>query len=187
VKWWWWLAAFNNFQFSTEVHCIQFQPANRSSTTHSQMLQVIDTSTAVSSVMLRTGYCYVCADMALFQQYLLYKPYVKCGSATKCQRKFHCKFPGNTVSSTGGIHKLIKKFRSLGHFWTRNMLQNAVRLLTKYRIKKASFKHTPQKSVRCPAQETGISKPSAATAMSLLKLRLYKATCSSCFATTWPG
>jgi hypothetical protein len=48
------------------------------------------------------------------QHAFLYESYVKCGSARKCQRKFHRKLSGITVPSITGIHKLIKKVRSTG-------------------------------------------------------------------------
>jgi hypothetical protein len=38
----------------------------------------------------------------------------------------------------------------------------------------AMLEHTPQKSLRCLAQETGISKSSAAIATNLLKFWLHK-------------
>jgi hypothetical protein len=40
----------------------------------------------------------------------------------------------------------------------------------------ATFEHTPTKSLKCLAQETGVSESSARSATQLLKLRPYKTT-----------
>jgi hypothetical protein len=59
----------------------------------------------------------VCVDMVPYtvgQRVFLYEPYVKCCSARKCRRKIRRKFPGITVPSTTGIHKLINKVWSTG-------------------------------------------------------------------------
>jgi biotin operon repressor len=51
-------------------------------------------------------------------------------------------------------------------------------VLTKEKLDEigARLEHTSQKSLRCLAQQTGISKSSVAKAMKLLKLQLYKVT-----------
>jgi hypothetical protein len=64
----------------------------------------------------------------------LYESYVKRGSARKCRRKFHRKFPRISAQRTNGIHKLINKVRSngqLGHFWTRYLFRKPRVLLPK--------------------------------------------------------
>jgi hypothetical protein len=81
---------------------------------------------------------------------------VEYGSAGKHQIKFHCKFSG-TVSSTRGIHELTKKVRS-----TQSLLYNKparkCHVLTEEKLDEtgARSEDTPQKSVSCLAQETGI-------------------------------
>jgi hypothetical protein len=69
------------------------------------------------------------------------------------------KFPGNTVPSTRGVQKLIKKVRSTGSLLDKKPARKC-HVLTKEIPDeiRAKLKHTPEKSVRYPAQETGISK-----------------------------
>jgi hypothetical protein len=114
---------------------------------------------------------------AVEQRVFLYDSYVKCGSARKCRRKFCRKFPGVTIPSTTGIHKLIYKVRSTGSVLDKKPAKKC-RVLTKEKLDeiKARLEHTPQKSLRHLAEETGISKSSAAKATKLLKLKPYKAT-----------
>jgi hypothetical protein len=66
----------------------------------------------------------VCVDVVKYtvkQCAFLVKSYVECGSAREYHRKFYCKFPRNTVPSTTGTRKPIKKVL-LVHFLTRNLL-----------------------------------------------------------------
>jgi hypothetical protein len=111
------------------------------------------------------------------QRVFLYDSYVKCGSARRCRRKFCRKYPGNTVPSTRGIHKLIDKVRSTGSLLDKKPARKR-RVLTEEKLDEigARLEHTPHKSLRCLAQEMGISKSSAATATKLLKLRPYEVT-----------
>jgi hypothetical protein len=61
--------------------------------------------------------------------------------------------------------------------WTRNLIKkNAVFTKGKLDKRGARLEHTPLKSLRHLAQETGISISSAAKATKLLKLWQYKAT-----------
>jgi hypothetical protein len=70
---------------------------------------------------------------------------------------------------------LLRKSGTLGHFWTRNQLGNAV-CLSKKKIDEiwARLENTPQTTLACLAQEAGVSESSPATATKLLKLRPYK-------------
>jgi hypothetical protein len=94
----------------------------------------------------------------------LYESYVKCGSAIKRQRKFHHKFPGITVPSTTGIHKLNKKVRSTGSLLDKKPAKKKWCVLTKEKLDdiRARLEYTPQKSLRHLPQETSILKLSAA-------------------------
>jgi hypothetical protein len=95
---------------------------------------------------------------------------MKYGSARKCRRKFRRKFPGITVPNTTGIHELINKI-----WFTGSLLDNKPAKNTRCPYRR-NLEHTSQKSLRRLAQETSISKSSAAEATKLLKLRQYKAT-----------
>jgi hypothetical protein len=97
--------------------------------------------------------------------------HVKCGFARNCCRKFCCKFPGITVPSIAGTYKLINKVRSTRSLLDKKPAKNR-HVPTEEEIDKirARLEHTPQKSLRCLAQETSISKLSAAKATKLLKL-----------------
>jgi hypothetical protein len=104
---------------------------------------------------------------AVEQRVFLYESYVKCGSGRKCRRKFPCKFPGITVPSTSDIHELSNKVRSTGSLLDKKPAKKKYRVLTEEKLVeiRARLEHTPQKSLRRPAQKTGISKSSAAKVM----------------------
>jgi hypothetical protein len=84
---------------------------------------------------------------------------MKYGSARKCWRKFCFKFLKITVPSTTDIHELINKGRSTGSLVDKKPVEKC-HLLTEGKLDKigARLEHTPQKSLRCFAQETSISK-----------------------------
>lgn len=75
----------------------------------------------------------------------LYKSYVKCGSAGKCWRTFHCKFPGKTVQSTTGMHELIMKVRSTGLLLDKEPARENHASRRKIYMKYGQGKHIPQK------------------------------------------
>jgi hypothetical protein len=60
------------------------------------------------------------------QRVFLYESFVKYVSARKCKRKLIVNFLGITVPSTTGIHRLIKKVRSLGSLLDKKPARNAV-------------------------------------------------------------
>jgi hypothetical protein len=62
------------------------------------------------------------------------------------------------------------------HFWRRNLIQTQCVTKEKLDEIRAGLAHTPQKELRCLAQETSISKSLVATAVKLLVLYLYMAT-----------
>jgi hypothetical protein len=76
----------------------------------------------------------------------------------KCKQKFCLKFPRITVPSTTGIHKLIKNVRSNGSPLEKKLVTNAVHLPTKKtdELEDRSEQHTPQKTLKCLAQQMGI-------------------------------
>jgi hypothetical protein len=82
-----------------------------------------------------------------------------------------------TVPSTTGIHELINKVRSTGSLLDKKPAKKHS-VFTKEKLDEigARLEHTPQKSLRCLAQETGISKSSAAKVTKLIKLRPYEMT-----------
>jgi hypothetical protein len=89
---------------------------------------------------------------------------VKCVSTRKCQRKFHHKFPGIKVQAQQASMNLLIKQVYWVTSWQETCLKK--RILTKEKLDEiwARLEHSPQKSMRCLAQETGISKSSAAKA-----------------------
>jgi hypothetical protein len=82
---------------------------------------------------------------------------VNCGHATKWQRKFHHKFSGITIPSTTSIHELINEVKSTGSLLYKNPLKKCS-VATKEKLDeiRATLKDTPQKSLRCFAQENSI-------------------------------
>jgi hypothetical protein len=99
----------------------------------------------------------------------LYESYIKCGSTKKYWRKFCSKFPGTIVQAQEASMNLLRKSGP----WVTSRQESFKKTWCAYRLKVdeiwAKLEHTSQKSPRCLAQETGISKSSAAKATKLLK------------------
>jgi hypothetical protein len=115
--------------------------------------------------MFSTGYCCVCVDMDRYtveQRVFLHETSIKCGSARKCRRKFRRRLPGITIPSSTGIHEPINKVRSTGSLLDKKPATKR-NVLTEEELDEIgpTLEQTPQKSLRCLAQETGISKSSA--------------------------
>jgi hypothetical protein len=87
-------------------------------------------------------------------------------------RKFCGKFPGITVPSTTGIHKLIRKVRSNGSPLDKEPNKEDSCVLTKDKLDEivTMLDDKSQNLLWCLAQETGISKSSTAKVMNLLKI-----------------
>jgi hypothetical protein len=108
----------------------------------------------------------------LGQCVFLYAIYVKYRSARKYQQKFWRKFHDQRVPSRQTIHNLVNKLRS-----TRLLIDKEQKhkcwVLDDIGVR---LEHTTRKSLKCLAQETGVSKSSARRAIQLPKLRPYKTT-----------
>jgi hypothetical protein len=65
----------------------------------------------------------------------------------------------------------VNKLRTMG-LLTDKEQKHKCRVLTEEKLE--AIRARPRKSLKCLAQETGVSKPSARTATQLLKLRPYK-------------
>jgi hypothetical protein len=91
---------------------------------------------------------------------------VKYGSAGKCRRNL-C---DETVPRRQTIHSLVNKLRTTGLLIDKKQ-KHMCRVLTKEKFDDigARLEHTPRKSLKRLAQETGVSKSSARTATQLLK------------------
>jgi transposase len=87
---------------------------------------------------------------------------VKYGSAGKCQQKFKCNFHDERVPSRQTIHKLVSKLRTMG-LLTNKKAKHKCHMLTEEKLDAigARLEHTSRKSLKCLAQETGVSKFSA--------------------------
>jgi transposase len=107
----------------------------------------------------------------------LYDTYVKYGSARKCRRKFRRKFHDERVRSRQTFHNLLNKHRSTGLLIDKKQ-KHKRRVLADEKLDDigARLEHTPRKSLKRLAQETGVSKCNARRATQLLKLRPYKTT-----------
>jgi hypothetical protein len=90
---------------------------------------------------------------------------------------FVVNFPGSQFQAKQESINLLIKSGLLGHLRTINLLKTLHVITEKIPDEiRARLEHTPQKSLRRLAQETGISKSPTAKAMKLLKLRPFKAT-----------
>jgi transposase len=107
----------------------------------------------------------------------LYDTCVEYGSPRKCQRKFQRKFHDERVPSRQTIHSVVNKLREMGLLIDKKQKHKRC-VLTEEKLDDigARLEHTPRKSLKCLAQETGVSKSSARMATQLLKLRPYKTT-----------
>jgi transposase len=102
---------------------------------------------------------------------------VKYGSAGKCRKKFRRKFNVERAPSRQTIHNLVNKVRTTGLLIDKKT-KHKRRVLTEEKLDEigARLEHAPRKSLKHLAQETGVSKSSARTAIQLLKLKPYKTT-----------
>jgi hypothetical protein len=106
----------------------------------------------------------------LEQRVFLYESSMKYGSLAKCRQKFRRKFRDERVSSRKTIHNLINKLRTTWFLIDRKQKRKR-RVLTEEKLDPigARLEHTPVKSLKGLAQETGVPKSSARTATQLLK------------------
>jgi transposase len=113
----------------------------------------------------------------LEQCVFLYNTYVKSESARKCQQKFWCKFHFERVHSRKTIHNLVNKFRTTKLLIDKKQ-KCKCQVLTEEKLDDigARLQHTPRKSLKRLAQETGVSKSSARIETRFLKLRPSKTT-----------
>jgi hypothetical protein len=103
---------------------------------------------------------------ALEQRIFLFDTYVKYGSPRKCRRKFRRKFHDERVHSRQTIHSLVNKLISAELLIDKKQKRKR-RLLTEEKLVAigARLEHTPRKSLKRLAEETGVSKSSAGTAI----------------------
>jgi gamma-glutamylcysteine synthetase len=113
----------------------------------------------------------------LEKRVFLYDTYVKYESTRKCRWKFRRKFGDERVPCKQTIHNLVNKLRSTGLLIDKKQ-KHKRRVLTEEKLDDigARLEHTPRKSLKRLAQETGVSKFSARSATKLLKLRPNKTT-----------
>jgi response regulator of citrate/malate metabolism len=99
----------------------------------------------------------------------MYDSYVKYGSARKCPPKFRLKFRDERVPSRQKIHNLMNKLRTIGLLIHKKQKHKG-RVLPEETLDaiETRFEHTPRKSLKRLAQETGVSKCSARMARQLL-------------------
>jgi hypothetical protein len=112
----------------------------------------------------------------LEQRVFLYDTYVKYGPARMCRRKFRHKFLDERFPSRQTLQNFANKLRRTQLLTGRKQKHNRRVLAEKLQDIGARYKHTPRKSPKSLAQETGVSQSSARTAAQLLKLRPYKIT-----------
>jgi hypothetical protein len=100
---------------------------------------------------------------------------VKSGSA-RCRRKFRSRFRDKSFQLTK-IHNFVNKLRTTGLLVDKKQKHKRL-VLAEKKLDDigARLQHTPRKSVKRLAQETGVSKSSPRTATQLLKIRSYRTT-----------
>ena len=94
-------------------------------------------------------------------------------SCSETQRKFRVKFPGGPVPNPSTIRRQAKRFKETSS--VKNRKVNCGRhVLTEETLDEIveRLEHTPQKSLKCLSQETGVSVSSVQRATKLLKLHI---------------
>lgn len=106
----------------------------------------------------------------LEQRVFMYDAYVKSGSARKVRRRFRRKFQDVSVPHRETVHRIVNKVRATGSLLDRKP-ELKRRVLTEEKLDEigARLEHSPRKSLRCLAQETGVSITTVRTATKLLK------------------
>lgn len=105
----------------------------------------------------------------------MYDSYVVTNSCREVRRRFLTEFPDVPAPHRDTVRKLVNKFRDTGSILDKKRRVKR-RVLTEEKLDEVGerLEHTPKKSLRRLAQETGISKTSAWKATKLLKLKPYK-------------
>jgi hypothetical protein len=104
-------------------------------------------------------YNMVCCTL---EQYVfLYDTYVKYTSAGKCWRKFRRKFHDERVPSRQTIHNMVNKLTTMRFIIDKKRKHKRWVFTEKLDDIAARLEHTARKSLKCLAQETGVSKSSA--------------------------
>ena len=97
-----------------------------------------------------------------------------CQTLVLTRRKFRVKFPGGPVPNPSTIRRQAKIFKETGSIKNRKMNRRR-HVLTEEILDEIGqrLEHTPQKSLKCLSQETGVSVSSVQRATTLLKLHIY--------------
>jgi hypothetical protein len=119
---------------------------------------------------------YVMVRYTSEKRVFLYDTYTKYGSARKRRRKFRRKFRDERVPIWQTTHNLVNKLRTTGLLIGKKLKHTRRVLTVKLYDTGAILEHTPRKSLKRLAHETGVSKSSARTATQLLTLRACKTT-----------
>ena len=94
-------------------------------------------------------------------------------SCSETRRKFRVKFPGGPVPKPNTIRRQTKRFKETGSVKNRkvNRRRHVFKEETLDEIGER-LEHSPQKSLKCLLQETGVSVSSVQRATTLLKLHI---------------
>jgi transposase len=105
----------------------------------------------------------------------MYDAYVKSGSARKVRRRFRRKFQDVTVPHRETVHRIVNKVRETGSLLDRKP-ELKRRVLTEEKLDEigARLEHSPRKSLRRLALETGVSITTVRTAAKLLKQHAFE-------------
>ena len=112
-------------------------------------------------------------EFSLCERVYIHNTYMKSRkSCSETRRKFRVKFPGRPVPNPSTIRRQAKIFKETGS--VKNRKVNRRRHILKEKTDEIGerLEHTPQKSLKCLSQETGVSVPSVQRATTLLKLHI---------------
>ena len=129
------------------------------------------------SATARSAACLVSSEvshrMARFltfeERLFVCKTYYKCESASRVCTEFILKFPNTRPPSRQTVHKLVNKFETTGSVLNKKRHRTKT-VLTEAKLDYigAILEHSPQKSLKTLAQQTGMSVSSARKAKLLL-------------------
>ena len=107
----------------------------------------------------------------LEQRVFIFETFIKTKSTSTVRKRFMRKFSGQPIPCRDTVRKLVMKFRNSGSLLDKKPKRKR-RVLTEEKLDEicARLEKTRYKSLRCLAEETGISKSSARNA---IKLRVY--------------
>jgi hypothetical protein len=182
------LNMFIAFTDKPERNCV-FPAPGRNCMTHRQAQTATAAKIIHTTVQLCVTSCLVLVivfvDMVRYSVsvFFLYESYVKCGSSTKCRRRFRRKFPWIIFPSIRGVHELINEVRS-----SRSVLDKkpAKKTPCAYRRRNRGLARThTTEIIQTPCTKDWHLEIVSSQSDRAVWTSAVQGDCFSCFATAW--